>query len=129
MLQAKLLSVEVMQHRLKMLMNAGLPCCLMGRSAQVCWLCRKYNKNIASLWEEAIYNVTHVGNTAKSYSTSPYLLSKLGQPVPLDEATVAGSIANYAFGECVPMSGLQGSFMCIGPAHAAFAVSLFSLAE
>lgn len=66
----------------------------------LCW-CRSVNPEIGAFWEEALYNLTHPGNTVASYSTSPYLLDKLGQAQELEELDVETNIATVALGQCV----------------------------
>jgi hydroxymethylpyrimidine/phosphomethylpyrimidine kinase len=72
---------------------------------------RKYNKGVAAIWEEALYNITHVGKTVRSYSTSPYLLYKLGQVEKPSASEVSEAIATYAFGKCA-------SRVCVDKGHA-----------
>ena len=51
--------------------------------------------------------MTHLGNPVTSYSTSPYLLGKLGQPQELDELEVETNIATVALGQCVSTSSVH----------------------
>lgn len=71
---------------------------------------------VASLWKEALKNVTTAGRHARSYSTSPHELHKLGDFEEMAEDAVVPNIAAVAAGRCAFPATLSRAWVRMQPA-------------